>query len=89
MEKVKWNTGRNYSENGQRIVAWQDGETIFFQDIDRGIGGKFAHPPIDSEDFFSEGYLKTIVMLRYDNNSYDWHYDYNIEDKGRQNEDSV
>ncbi len=39
MKIIVWNTGRQYTEHGQRIAAAQVGDTVYFVDIDRHIEG--------------------------------------------------
>ena len=69
MERIQFNTGRHYTEHGQRIVAVKDNNVIYFNDIDRGIDGMFDA----SDDTFGPVELsKFIVMSRYDNNNYEW-----------------
>ncbi len=73
MKYVRWNTGRYYGPDGQRIIAWQCDGMIYFQDVDRGIGGKFPHPEIELDG------IKHVVMDHYDRNIYTDHYDYNLK----------
>lgn len=69
MERIQFNTGRYYTEQGQRIVAVKHENIIYFNDIDRGIDGMFAAP----DDMFGAVELNQfVVMSRYDHNSYDW-----------------
>lgn len=69
MERIQFNTGRHYTESGQRIVAVKDNGVIFFNDIDRGIDGMFDA----SDDTFGPVELSQfVIMSRYDNNNYTW-----------------
>ena len=69
MERIQFNTGRCYSENGQRVVAVKIDNVIYFNDIDRGIDGMFSATP----DCFGEVELSQFtVMSRYDANAYSW-----------------
>ncbi len=76
-KEVKFNTGRRYSEDGQRIIAKQaeDG-TVVFRDIDRHVSGVLterssycgADPgPAMVFPQLSEGGVQSVVMERYCN----------------------
>lgn len=60
---VAWNTGRKYTENGQRIAARYTLSEIQYVDVDRSIEGSvpFTGWIRDADD------LKTKVMAAYDN----------------------
>jgi len=67
MERIQFNTGRWYSEHGQRIVAVKALGKIYFNDIDRGILGMFDA----ADDVFGPVELnKIVVMSRYDHNNH-------------------
>lgn len=69
MERIQFNTGRGYTEYGQRIIAVKYCHIIYFNDIDRGIDGQFDAP----DDMFGPVELsQAVVMSRYDHNSYGW-----------------
>ena len=69
MERIQFNTGRYYSEHGQRIVAVKHNDVIFFNDIDRGIDGMFSA----LDDMFGPVELcQAIVMSQYDSGAYNW-----------------
>jgi hypothetical protein len=69
MERIQFNTGRWYTEHGQRIVAVKHDSIIYFHDIDRGINGQFDA----ADDVFGPVELSQfVVMSRYDHNSYGW-----------------
>jgi len=65
---ICFNTGRYYSKDGQRIVAWlepyaKDGlNKVHFMDIDRGINGYFFYGDVNLNE--------EVVMLTYDNGFY-------------------
>ena len=69
MERIQFNTGRHYTEYGQRIVAIKHNNIIYFNDIDRGINGMFNAA---DDDFGPVELSQYIVMARYDNNKYEW-----------------
>jgi len=61
-EIITWNTGRQYTREGQRIGATIHEGIVQFSDYDRMVSGTFPHiPGID---------LKEQVMDHYDNNKY-------------------
>jgi hypothetical protein len=69
-EKVQWNTKRQYSEHGQRIVALPivmlEHKGIVFEDLDRHIGGFIELvrlPELDSE-------VQEVTMFNYDRGNY-------------------
>ena len=66
--QVQWNTGRQYTSEGQRITArvMPDG-SILFADYSRGVDGLIAKPPVEID---SEQTLRTIVMRAYDSHNY-------------------
>ena len=76
MERIQFNTGRHYTDHGQRIVAVKHNNIIYFNDIDRGIDGQFDATP----DCFGEVELSAFtVMSRYDSNSYSFIKNQDIE----------
>ena len=68
MNEIKvFQTGRHYSEKGQRIAYLIDETCIYFVDVDRGLDGKLAYSttarlPITNRD----------VLALYDNGNYGW-----------------
>jgi hypothetical protein len=65
--KHNWNTGRQYTKDGQRItVELHPYEGIYFKDIDRCIMGWIPWVGIITD----MTQLQEIVMFCYDNNSY-------------------
>jgi len=63
---TSWNTGRFYSEKGQRIyAAWED-DICYFIDIDRCVSGQLE---MTEEDAVK--YMRDKVMRTYDGNYYD------------------
>tara|TARA_R110000803_G_scaffold147612_1_gene213148 strand:+ start:480 stop:770 length:291 start_codon:yes stop_codon:yes gene_type:complete len=63
---VAWNTGRYYSDKGQRIAAAfnPDDGKLYFCDIDRGIDGSVEYSKTDNS-------IKEAVMRSYDASTYD------------------
>lgn len=79
MHKIMWNTGRQYSKDGQHMEAFYDDEagTAFFHDFARDISGKFSVFDIekgpDAAKFsigLSVWTLKNMVMEHYDSGQY-------------------
>jgi len=64
-ETIKFQTGRGYTEHGQRIAAGMtdNGET-YFVDIDRNISGKI------NGTRSKDGFHKVMVMHNYDTGNY-------------------
>jgi len=62
LEIVAWNTGRQYTKEGQRIAATIYQGFVCFSDYDRMVSGAFPHTSDDD--------LKDQVMDHYDNNKY-------------------
>lgn len=62
---ICWNTGRLYTEHGQRMVAFWFDDRILFADFDRGISGEFT-PTIPKQFAFKP----SIIMSMYDHNKY-------------------
>lgn len=78
MSPIAWNTGRLYTEFGQRIgacVAKLEGSNttyVFFTDIDRGIDGRIILSSYDRLTVFrSDRELREFVMFMYDRCLYD------------------
>lgn len=66
--KVQFNTGRAYTEHGQRIVAVHTGGGIFFKDHDRRIDGYI----VCHMQRMSKTEIEEIVMYAYDRGMYDY-----------------
>lgn len=67
MKIETWNTGRRYTNAGQRIAATRIGETIYFVDLDRNLDGMFAGS-IGTFTARPKGWtLEQTVMDAYDN----------------------
>lgn len=60
-QKFFWNTGRLYTEHGQRMGAYWDGTHIHYVDVDRMITGSFRCSNVDSDYL-----LKEYVQVVYD-----------------------
>ena len=73
--KIQFNTGRQYSANGQRIVAeftYADrygNPGILFNDLDRHIDGFIPWEGLMD----CRVTLKEVVMFNYDHGNYKWH----------------
>jgi hypothetical protein len=66
--KVQWQTGRFYTEQGQRMVAQTSGKYIQFTDLDRGINGVI---PLATDHCIDSKYdLREVTMFNYDRNNY-------------------
>lgn len=70
---LKFNTGREYTKNGQRIAAaLQDNGDIVFVDVDRQIDGVISAGALTLEDVLELGYFtQREIMASYDANQYD------------------
>lgn len=62
---ITFNTGRMYSEHGQRIAACVVGGRCYFIDIDRGIDGSFEFNAPYEDNLTPE-----LVMSNYDHGNY-------------------
>ena len=60
---LTWNTGRYYTNDGQRIAATilDDGTTVYFVDVDRGIDGHILNGTLERD----------AIMHAYDRHSYE------------------
>jgi len=77
-QSASWQTGRWYSEMGQRVAAQViDGTKVVFLDIDRGIDGILDRPYDDSRS------LRSQVMEEYDWNRYTGAHRLRYTDEGR------
>ncbi len=56
--RIKWNTGRTYTEHGQRCAAMLHEQGVLMVDVDRGIA--YYLPDCELDQF--------SIMWRYDNN---------------------
>jgi len=72
MTIIKFNTGREYTKNGQRIAATlQDNGNIVFADIDRGIYGIIDAGGLTLDDILSLNcFTQRVIMEDYDANRY-------------------
>jgi hypothetical protein len=72
MQTIKFNTGRDYTANGQRIAAaLQDNGDIVFVDVDRQIDGVIHAGGLTRDDVLAFGYFtQRGVMQSYDENQY-------------------
>lgn len=66
--QFQFNTGRQYSEHGQRIVVKTASDGIRFHDVDRGIEGFIKCNPVHLE---SKSEIKEILMFCYDRGIYE------------------
>jgi uncharacterized coiled-coil protein SlyX len=71
--RIQFNTGRSYTENGQRIVAVEVSPgVVIFKDYDRGIHGKVTR---------SIRLDRSAVMAAYDSGEYEWVDEYKYRDQ--------
>lgn len=68
MIECEWNTGRRYTDHGQRIKAWEGVGGIIFEDCDRRIDGFIPWLGLNAFDSMVE--LKEITMFCYDHGHY-------------------
>jgi len=60
-EIVVWNTGRKYTEHGQRMAAKIVGNTIYVVDIDRGLDMMF--PLVFAELAVERDFIAQIMAM--------------------------
>lgn len=71
MKPVTFNTGRQYTAEGQIITAAvQEDGSIIFNDHSRGIWGKLAHNEDDLKKSWRS--LQQFVLWSYDQGGYEW-----------------
>lgn len=66
MEKIEFNTRRQYTHQGQPITAVKQGNQVWFQDHARMIIGTFT-TALDDDKLTDR-----LVMDAYDNGHYKW-----------------
>jgi hypothetical protein len=67
--QIKFNTGRQYTSNGQRIAArLLDNGDVVFVDADRQIEGRIA--VLCDRDFVASIFNRAYVMDAYDSGAY-------------------
>jgi len=66
MKTIQFQTGRSYSDKGQRIVARYEHGSIVFKDLDRNISGKIVY--CNGDDSTRE--LQAVIMFAYDRGMY-------------------
>lgn len=67
--QIKFNTGRQYTNNGQRIVArLLDNGDVVFADADRQIEGRIA--VLCDREFVATIFNRAYVMDAYDSGAY-------------------
>lgn len=59
-----WNTGRGYSEQGQKMAATRVDGDVYYVDVSRMLQGSFKYRRGDTNEYE----LKQAVMAAYDNN---------------------
>jgi len=67
IKPVCWNTGRPYTDEGQRIAAVVASGCVYFYDIDRGINGWYEAPTHPLSKWLP---LEDSVMTKYDAGEY-------------------
>jgi hypothetical protein len=71
MKTIQFNTGRTYTENGQRITATlQDNGDIHFVDVDRHIKGLITAPGFTADEVAQFFFNQSSIMAAYDKNEY-------------------
>jgi len=71
MDTIKFKTGREYTERGQRIVArLLDNGDIVFLDVDRDIDGVISANGFSRDDVKELFFNRSAVMDAYDNGNY-------------------
>jgi hypothetical protein len=82
---IAFNTGRTYTESGQRIAAaLLDNGDIVFNDIDRRVSGTICANGLTLEDVLAFGeFTKRGVMAAYDANNYSQDADADLLDQLR------
>jgi hypothetical protein len=68
--KHEWNTGRQYDEHGQRMVAKVEDEHILFSDRSRHINGVIPLGEYLKRHRLDVYTLETLVMTNYDFGNY-------------------
>lgn len=73
---IAWNTGRHYTEHGQRMAARIVGDVVLFADVDRCIHGAFkdgeAEKIISAAAAGGRYGFQSAVMAAYDAGAYAW-----------------
>lgn len=74
MKTLKFNTGRYYTDKGQRIAAaLLDNGDIYFVDIDRHIDGTVKANGLTIDDVIDlDLFTQRAIMKAYDDNQYAW-----------------
>lgn len=71
MQTLKFNTGREYTDQGQRIIATlQENGAIHFDDVDRHIKGLIEFPGFTREEVAQFFFNQSAIMAAYDKNEY-------------------
>ena len=71
MQTIKFNTGREYTEHGQRITATlQENGDILFVDVDRHIKGLISAPGFTRDEVAQFFFNQSEIMRAYDKNEY-------------------
>lgn len=84
---ITWNTGRYYTEHGQRIAATMldDGTTVYFVDTDRGIDGHIPNGTLQRDaimrayDYYSRECQSMIEGYPYDQRCTESSYERRME----------
>ncbi len=84
---LTWNTGRHYTEHGQRIAATMldDGTTVYFVDIDRMIDGHVPNGTLERNaimrayDYYSRECASMVEGYPYDQRCTQSGYDRRME----------
>ena len=84
---IKWNTGRYYAAEGQRIAATMldDGTTVYFVDIDRMIDGHIPNGTLERDaimrayDYYSRECPSMVEGYPYDQRCTESSYERRME----------
>ena len=68
--KHQWNTGRQYDEHGQRMVAQVERDCILFSDLSRHINGAVPLGDYLQSHRLDAYTLEALVMTNYDFGNY-------------------
>ena len=74
MDVIKFNTGRYYTDKGQRIAAaLLDNGDIYFLDVDRHIDGTIMADGLTKDDIIGfDMFSQRGIMSAYDAGNYQW-----------------
>ena len=68
--KHQWNTGRQYDQHGQRMVAMVEGQKLLFSDLSRHIDGAVPLGNFMLGRDLTKYDIEALVMANYDFGNY-------------------